>query len=169
MYSSAQDFTADFVPGEVLVKFKPGTGKSQKEKAIKDVVDENAIDADTVEEYEIVPGLQKIISNLDTKEAISILEKNPNVEYVEPNYILTADIVPNDTDFNDLWGLNDVGDSSPDNDINGPEVWDIFTGAPDQVIAIIKPFLEIANDSAFSRLVTQRIDKMFSILDTIDC
>jgi len=137
LYSSAQDFSADFVPGEILVKFKPGTGKSQKDNAIKDVIDENTISEDVVKDFKIVPGLRKISSNLDTQMAISILGKNPNVEYAEPDYILTADIVPNDTSFNTLWGLNDVGDSSPDNDINGPEAWDIFTGAPNQVIAII--------------------------------
>jgi len=65
------------------------------------------------------------------------LEKNPNVEYAEPDYILTADIIPNDSSFNQLYGLHDVGDSSPDNDINGPEAWDIFTGSADLVIAII--------------------------------
>jgi len=137
LYSYAQDISTDFVPGEIIVKFKPGTGKNQKNDAIKDIIGGNAISADNVKEFKIVPGLHKISTNLDTQQAISILEKNPNVEYAEPDFILTADIIPDDTDFNQLWGLNDVGDSSPDNDINGPEAWDIFTGSPDLVIAII--------------------------------
>ncbi|MCK5710869.1 MAG: hypothetical protein KAI07_10040, partial [Deltaproteobacteria bacterium] len=61
--SYAQDISADFVPGEVIVKFKPGTGKSKKDKAIKDVIGENAISADNVKEFKIVPGLHKISSN----------------------------------------------------------------------------------------------------------
>jgi len=137
LYSFAQDISTDFVPGEIVVKFKPGTGKKQKNDAIKDVIGENAISADNVKEFKIVPGLLKISSNLDTQKAISILEKNPNVEYAEPDYILTADILPNDTSFNQLWGLNDVGDSSPNNDLNGPEAWDIYTGSAGLVIAII--------------------------------
>ncbi len=49
-------------------------------------------------------------------------------------------LIPNDTDFGDLWGLHNLGDGGAtyDADIDAPEAWDIHTGNPHTVtIAII--------------------------------
>jgi len=73
---------ADYVDGVVLVKFKPGAAKNKK----KDAVD--SVEGTTEKEYTIVPGLQKLTTNLDVEKAIEILSKNPNVEYAEPDFIV---------------------------------------------------------------------------------
>ena len=58
-------------------------------------------------------------------------------EYVQPNYVLQAAdfeaevVIPNDTRFPTLWGLNNTGQSggTVDADIDAPEAWDVSTGA----------------------------------------
>ena len=60
--------------------------------------------------------------------------------YVEPDYILYTDATsPNDTQFGQLWGLNNTGQSGGtlDADIDAPEAWDITTGSSNVVIAVI--------------------------------
>jgi subtilisin family serine protease len=123
---------ADFVDGVVLVKFKPGAAKNKKKEAV------DSVSGNTEEEYNIVPGLQKITTNLGVEEAIEILSKNPNVEFAEPDFIVSINgsTFPNDTYFPNLYGMHDI-DTIPDNDIDGPEVWNIFTGDTDQLIAVI--------------------------------
>ena len=50
------------------------------------------------------------------------LERDPSVDFAEPNYLYHAHAtIPNDPDFDQLWGLhNPVGD----HDIDAPEAWD---------------------------------------------
>ena len=87
--------------------------------------------------------------DVDVFSAAEAYMKDTNVEYAEPNYIYNFCTIPNDTHFNDQWALNNVGQlypwdgrfnpppGTPDCDIDAPEAWDIETGSPDVVIAII--------------------------------
>ena len=68
-----------FAPGEILVKFKPGTPErillSLKEKL--GVQDETFIESIRVYHWK---------GNFDTEEAIHTLNRSRYVEYAEPNY-----------------------------------------------------------------------------------
>ncbi len=55
--------------------------------------------------------LLKDNSGKKTKDIISQLKKDPNIEYIQPNYIYTSTALPNDTNFNQLWGLHNIGQS----------------------------------------------------------
>lgn len=55
-----------------------------------------------------------------------------------------ADTIPNDTFFNNLWGMHNTGQfisacgsGTPDADIDAPAAWDIFTGTSDVILAVI--------------------------------
>ena len=72
------------------------------------------------------------------------LRSNPDIEYVEPDYIVYADqiypsAVPNDPYFNNLWGLHNTGQTggTSDADIDAPEAWNLTTGSPNVVVAVI--------------------------------
>jgi subtilisin family serine protease/subtilisin-like proprotein convertase family protein len=73
------------------------------------------------------------------KEAIELLEKNPSVASVEPNYTWRKALTPNDPRFGDLWGLNNTGQDggTVDADIDAVEAWDTTTGSRDIVIGVI--------------------------------
>jgi subtilisin family serine protease len=72
----------------------------------------------------------------------------PDVVYAEPNGIGYLCGIPNDANFSSQWHLQNTGQvflnyngtnfsGTPDADIDAPEAWDIPTGSPDVVIAII--------------------------------
>lgn len=69
--------------------------------------------------------------NRTTRQLIAVLEKDPDVEYVCPNYLMPVcgPAHPNDTNFSLLWGLHNVGQEvngtsgTADADIDAPEAW----------------------------------------------
>ncbi len=68
---------------------------------------------------------------------MAILANNPNVEYVEPNYIISinkAVTAPTDSAFKKQWGLLN---SNSKGDINALKAWDLTRGSKDIKIAVI--------------------------------
>jgi Ca2+-binding RTX toxin-like protein len=80
-----------------------------------------------------------LASNADLLATQTSLAQDPRVETVELNYWLSINSVPNDPRFNELWGLNNTGQTggTPDADIDVPEAWDIQTGSKNVVLAVI--------------------------------
>lgn len=124
---------AEYVPGDVLVKFKPALGQrgAQDLLAAQGLQVAGAIQAIGVLKLAVKPGRE-----LDT---VAALVRNPNVLYAEPNYIAHAvDITPDDTYFNPpysyQWGLNKI---------QAPAAWDITTGSSDIVIAVVDTGIDL--------------------------
>ncbi|MCW3491313.1 S8 family serine peptidase [Dethiobacter alkaliphilus] len=117
----------EYVEGELLVRFSPGAARSAATKAA--VHNENG--ATVLNELNIVPGVQhiKLPPNVPVHAAIKRYEKNPNILYAEPNYIVQAtETIPNDEFFHTLWGLQTI---------RAPEAWSYTTGSSDVVIAVL--------------------------------
>jgi len=126
-----------YVPGEVLVRFKESASMAAANYV------HSRIDSVLVEE---VPGgieRVKIKDGLTVEEAVEEYLKNPEVEYAQPNYIKHIYTVPNDTSFNELWGLHNTGQAvngtagTVDADIDAPEAWDIDTGSSTTIVAVL--------------------------------
>ena len=83
--------------------------------------------------------LWKLPPNADIFDAIGQLEAMPEVAYAEPNYVITTQEVPNDSQFDELWGLDNTGQTggTVDADIDAPEAWDIHTGSGSVVVGVI--------------------------------
>src|SRR5262245_26945891 len=87
-------------------------------------------------------GLRRVHSRrFDTAALLAFLRSHPDVEYAEPNYIVTADAVPNDTLFGQLWGMRNIGQivgvaGTPGADISATSAWDISVGSPSIVVGI---------------------------------
>jgi subtilisin family serine protease len=85
----------------------------------------------------------RLPKEMKVEEALEICMDDPDVEYAEPNFYRYVAAIPNDTDFNLLWGLENTGqivngsNGNPDGDIDAPEAWDITTGSSDVVVAVI--------------------------------
>src|SRR5688572_1186360 len=58
---------------------------------------------------------------------------------IEPNFLLWANLTPNDPSFGQLWGLHNTGQSGGkiDADIDAPEAWNVFTGSSSVVVGVI--------------------------------
>ncbi len=131
---------AQYVPGEVLVKFRDeasssgirslNAGVSAKE------VRALSVNARVIHQY-------KLESALSVEEAVLMYRSNPAVEYAEPNYLYRLKTIPSDAQFGTLWGLHNIGQvvhgtaGKADADIDAPEAWDISTGSPNVIVAVI--------------------------------
>ncbi|MFO0897057.1 MAG: S8 family serine peptidase [Pirellulales bacterium] len=76
----------------------------------------------------------------DLAQVLDVWRQAPGVRYAEPDYSLQLlDTIPNDPRFNELYGLNNTGQTggTPGADIDAPQAWDITTGSGDVVIASI--------------------------------
>jgi subtilisin family serine protease len=93
--------------------------------------------------YDIVPGLMKIYTPMGTARAIDALKNNPAVLYAEPDYIVHAIAIPNDTHFGLMYGLRNTGQAvNGSTGVAGADTraylaWDSSTGDPNFVIADI--------------------------------
>jgi len=73
-------------------------------------------------------------------DVIEQYRADPNVIYAVRDHILTiSQTFPDDEEFSACWGLHNEGQTfgSPDADIDAPEAWDLRTGAPGVIVAII--------------------------------
>ncbi len=132
---AAVDLTQQWVPGELIVKFKPGVSSAQKALLVP---------GQKVKDFRLIGAEHWKIGNESVVRAVAALEANPNVEYAEPNYILHAYETPNDPMFGQLWGMNNTGQAdgggtpgTVDADIDAVEAWDVFTGSSSVVVAVI--------------------------------
>src|SRR5262245_34166054 len=77
------------------------------------------------------------------EQALSAYAGRTDVSYAEPDYLVHVDVIPNDTYFPLEYGLNNTGQTInrsvgvADADIDAPEAWNITTGSPTTVVAVI--------------------------------
>lgn len=124
--------------GEVLVKFRTGVREMQK-SGVHDALGAKAVRTLGLE------GLERIMipEGMPVEEAVAMYRANPAVEYAEPNFIVRAAILPDDTRFSELWGMHNTGQAvngtfgTSDADIDGPEAWEVVRDASSVTVAVI--------------------------------
>ncbi|MCI0377016.1 MAG: S8 family serine peptidase [Gemmataceae bacterium] len=86
-------------------------------------------------------GVRKIEipEGIGVAEALAEYQARADVAYAEPDYFVHAAVIPNDTSFGSLYGLNNTGQSGGvvDADIDAPEAWDVTTGSAKVVVGVI--------------------------------
>jgi serine protease len=113
-----------WVPGEIIVKFKSGVS----EKVLAGI---NSRHGSSVISTSRFAGFKRlrIPGRKTVAEMVEIYKKNPNVEYAEPNFLAHAfGMVPNDPGYQYQWHLQKI---------NMEKAWDISTGTPDVIVAVI--------------------------------
>src|SRR5918999_2500883 len=118
----------EFVPGELVVRFKPGVRESTRASVLRD---ERAALGKRLR----LPGavLVRLPAGQSVAAAAEELERHPEVRYAEPNWIHRLDTTPTDTRFGELWALH----QSSDADIDAAEAWDVATGSPNAIVAVV--------------------------------
>lgn len=76
----------------------------------------------------------KIKTGETVDQAISFYKNNPTVEYVEPNYIYSASLIPSDTHYTNQWYLKRI---------RAAEAWNFNSASPAVVIAVIDSGVQI--------------------------
>ena len=90
-----------------------------------------------------IPGLStRVVSlpdSLPVEKAVEIYEKDPSVEYAEPDYKYSPVRTPNDPLYPKLYGLNNTGQTGGNNDadIDAPQAWNETVGSADTIVAVI--------------------------------
>ncbi|MGC4097788.1 MAG: S8 family serine peptidase [Nitrospira sp.] len=138
--SGEERHSARYVPGEVLVKFRDEASSSRIKSLTADMGAKEltavSVNAGVIHQY-------KLEDALSVDEVVLKYRSNPAVEYAEPNYLYQLQAIPNDAHFDTLWGLHNTGQmvngmvGTADADIDAPEAWDISTGSPNVIIAVI--------------------------------
>jgi thermitase len=120
-----------FVPGEILVKFKPVVGQLSAQRALE------ARNLQVSGDIQSIGVLKVAVESGQELETIAALRQNPNVLYAEPNYIAYAlDTIPNDPGYWSQWGLPKIG---------APAAWDITTGSSDVTIAVVDTGIDLSH------------------------
>ncbi|MEN6308527.1 MAG: S8 family serine peptidase [Anaerohalosphaeraceae bacterium] len=119
--------------GEVLVSFRPG--RAGKIPAIRNKM--------RAKELKVIPRVGvhrwRLEPQKTVAQAIRELSANPDVKYVEANYLVYAAATPNDPLQNKLWGMHNTGQTggTPDADIDAPEAWNITKGSDQVIVGVI--------------------------------
>ena len=125
----------DYKQGELLVRFAPRLDGKQRTVTERNEV-LALIRGGTVKHcYKLVPGLTlvKLPANATVENALGVFKNANEIFYAEPNYEIELATEPDDTRFDDLWGMHNTGQTggTEDADIDAREAWDISTGSSD--------------------------------------
>ncbi|MDQ1640034.1 MAG: serine protease [Pyrinomonadaceae bacterium] len=137
-----------FVPGEALVRYR--SEGAAKRVATQTTLAVNAhqvlIRIERFEGADIVPGLRLAhMAPEQTLDAIEALNKQPDVLYAEPNYLLHPDLTPDDPRFvsNELYGLNKIG---------APAAWNTTQGNSSIVVGVIDEGIDKTHEDLASNI-----------------
>jgi subtilisin family serine protease len=132
-----------YVPGEVLVKFKPAISAQARTAAV-------AARGHSVFASLNQPGWEQVrIGTRQTMEAaLAAYQNDPGVEYVQPNYIYDTANAPNDSQYGQLWAFKNAGQTvaggtympnigTPGDDMNIEPAWDHITDCSSVVVAVV--------------------------------
>jgi len=135
--------TSQYVPGEVLVKFKPAVIAQERTASV-------AALGHTVLAHLEQPGWVhvKLGAGQSVTEALVVYQNDPNVEYAQPNYIYHATAAPNDTQYGQLWAFKNTGQivttgtyaptsGTTGDDMNIEPAWDHITDCNGVVVAVV--------------------------------
>ncbi|WP_286248882.1 S8 family serine peptidase [Pseudoalteromonas sp. MM1] len=143
----------------VIVKYKKNASAQMRKQArslVKaKISDVNADEIDDNYKSLLSGRLAKFkISGMSTKEAIERLKSHQAIEYVEPDYQVSIASTPDDPRFDELWGLNNEGQTggTADADIDAVEAWDISTGSRDVVVGVIDTGIDYSHSDLASNM-----------------
>ncbi len=147
--SAATDSGGDFVPGELLVKFRTGTRSA-------DIADAHRTSGGRVERT-VRGGDVQVVAvprGLETSR-LALYRRNSNVEFAELNGIYHAVAMPNDPRVGDQWQYQNTGQTGGkvDADIDAFEAWDVTQGSPSVAIAIVDTGIDSAHADLSGKVV----------------
>ena len=146
----------DRASAELIVGFKDGVTAAAQQHLL-------AAFAGRVERrFRRIDGVLASLPSGRVAEARRRLERDPRVEYAEPNFVLRASNHgdPGDADFHQLWGLHNFGQpvsgvaGTPDADIDALEAWQVSQGSSDVVVGVLDSGVDYTHPDLSSQIWT---------------
>lgn len=127
-----------YVSNEILVRFAPGRSEVGSSN-IRRLGGEFIADIEPL-------GISRIRldDTLSVPEAVRLYGSLADVEFAEPNYLVHAELIPNDSLYNQQYGPRRIGLET---------AWDAGIGSPSVVIAIVDTGIELSHPDLSARIV----------------
>jgi serine protease len=132
----AAEARLDYLPGEVLIKFRAGVSQSQQQAALSSLRSRpSAGDLQWIGEI----ALLRDAADPDAPFLARVLSAQPEVEFAEPNYLRRFNATPNDPSFGRQWNFSVL---------DFPRAWDINPGAnASTVVAVLDSGVTTVNQT----------------------
>jgi len=147
-----------YASNEVLVKFKPSLSENEVMSLIETYQSLKIKKIPKLNVYQI-----QIPEHYSVEEMVNAFDRNPDVQYAEPNYIAHITATPNDTLFQEQYALHNTGQSigapgSPSGtdraDIKAPEGWEETKGTNSTLIAILDTGIDLLHPDLQSKVLS---------------
>ena len=114
-----------YVPGEVLVKFRDGVDATAQSRALSTLRGGiNSSQSVWIDDA----LLARTQSEPDAEAAARALARQPEVEWAQPNYLRKLHTIPNDPSYTRQWNLQMI---------DAPRAWDINPGGTSDVVVAV--------------------------------
>ncbi len=144
----------DFLSGEILVKFEPGT----RGQTISDVHRRNGGEVE-----EVIRGINVQVIRVPTgqeQRLVNLYERNPNVRYAEVNSLYQAfdQEKPNDPKVDEQWQYHNTSQTGGTSgaDIYAFEAWDTTTGSGSVPIAILDTGIKATHEDLNNKVTKSK-------------
>ena len=129
--------TDEFVPREVLVKFRPGTPAAEAAAAHRQAGGQPR---------EVIPGIDVQVVRVPAgreQAAVEAYRRNPNVVFAEVNGFYAAIWTPNDPYYGQQWQYPKI---------QAPDAWAVVTGTSQVAIAILDTGIDQSHEDLRSKV-----------------
>jgi len=157
--------------GRILVKFKPDVSAESVAAAV------SAYGAREIRSTEAI-GLHQlqILSNVSVEELVYALERNPDVEFAEPDYAFRITDTPNDPYFKNQYALansgQEIGTGGPKGkanaDIRATAGWGETKGTGETIIAIVDSGVDLLHPDIKNKIKSSGRDFANDDFDATD-
>jgi len=162
-----------YVPGQVLLKFKPAVSPAMKALALTSLRSRAQARISPLDLY-----LVRIPEEATVEEIIDAFGRNPDVAFVQPNYIYRACLTPNDKYFEDQYALFNKGQQvgwvpgspqgKPSADIHATQAWEETTGVAGVVIAVVDTGVDLTHPDLKNKIKSPGYDFVNGDADASD-
>jgi thermitase len=141
---------AEFPKPVIFVRFHPEVSPETQRETLGQVPGLRIEE----ERYASLDRVWKLASSAKTGSAVlnqvQRLFTMQNVEWAEPDWtweVTLNQVIPNDPDFEDSWGLHNTGQTGgvSDMDMNAPEAWEITSGDPAVIVMILDAGIDLSH------------------------
>ena len=104
-----------------------------------------------------------------TLGCLALFSRAGSVAYFEPDAVIHVAQVPGDVGFANQWGLDNTGQNggTPGADINAPAAWEITTGNPNIVVAVLDEGVDTGEIIAQSKVEIEAGDNEATLHERI--